>query len=296
MNRKDFLKTMALLPLSAAGLKLYALQNATKNFASTERMPVLFLGHGNPMNALDDNTFTRGFESIAKDLPKPNAILCISAHWETKGTFVTAMKQPKTIHDFGGFPKALFDVQYPAPGSPELALETQKLIKSVPIGLSNDWGLDHGCWTVIKFLFPNADIPIVEMSIDYTQPASYHYALGKELAALRHKGVLIIGSGNSVHNLQMAAWDKMDVPGYAYDWAVTANEKMKKMILEGDHQSLIDFEKQGREFQLAIPTPEHYMPLIYTLALQEKDEKTTIFNDAILAGSLNMMSVKIDKA
>lgn len=296
MDRKDFLKTMALLPLGAAGLKLNALQNATKNFTATERMPVLFLGHGNPMNALDDNIFTRGFQAVAKDLPKPRAILCISAHWETKGTFVTAMKQPETIHDFGGFPKALFDVQYPAPGSPELAMETQKLIKSVPVELSNTWGLDHGCWSVIKFLFPNADIPIVEMSIDYSQPASYHYALGKELAALRHKGVLIIGSGNSVHNLKVAAWDKMAVPGYAYDWAVTANEKMKKMILEGDHQSLIHFEKQGREFELAIPTPEHYMPLIYTLALQEKDENTTIFNDAILAGSLNMMSVKIDKA
>lgn len=296
MERKDFLKAMAMLPLGTAGLKLNALQNIAMDFAPTERMPVLFLGHGNPMNALDDNIFTRGFQAVAKDLPKPKAILCISAHWETKGTFVTAMKQPKTIHDFGGFPQALFDVQYPAPGSPELALETQKVISSTPVGLSDDWGLDHGCWSVIKFLYPNANIPIVQMSIDYTKPASYHYTLGKELAALRHKGVLIVGSGNSVHNLRMAAWDKMAVPGYAYDWATTANEKMKKMIIEGDHQSLINFDKQGREFELAVPTPEHYMPLLYTLALQEKDEKTSIFNDAILAGSLNMMSVKIDKS
>lgn len=296
MERKDFLKAMAILPLGASALQLTDLQKAAKSFEATPRMPVLFLGHGNPMNALYDNTFTRGFQNIAKDLPKPNAILCISAHWETKGTFVTAMEQPKTIHDFGGFPQALFDVEYPAPGSPELALETQKLITSVPVGLDHNWGLDHGCWTVVKFLYPNVDIPVIQMSIDYTKPASYHYALAKEIASLRHKGVLIVGSGNTVHNLRMAAWDKMNEVGYAYDWATAANEKMKKMILEGDHQSLINFEKQGKEFLLAVPTPEHYMPLIYTLALQEKDEKTTIFNDSILAGSLNMMSVKIDKA
>lgn len=243
MDRKDFLKTMAILPLGAAAMQLSSLKTATYAFGATERMPVLFLGHGNPMNALADNNFTQGFEQIAKTLPKPRAILCISAHWETKGTFVTAMQKPETIHDFGGFPKALFDLQYPAPGSPELALETQNLITSTPVGLSNDWGLDHGCWSVIKFLYPNADIPIVEMSIDYTKPASYHYELGKELAALRRKGVLIVGSGNSVHNLQLAAWDKMMVPGYAYEWAHIANEKMKKMILEDDHQSLINFDK-----------------------------------------------------
>jgi 4,5-DOPA dioxygenase extradiol len=296
MDRKDFLKTMAILPLGAAALKLGTLKSVTDTFAPTERMPVLFLGHGNPMNALADNNFTQGFQAIARTLPKPRAILCISAHWETKGTFVTAMKKPETIHDFGGFPKQLFDYQYPAPGSPELALETQQLIKSVPVGLSDAWGLDHGCWTVVKFLYPNADIPVVEMSIDYSQPASYHYALGKELAALRRKGVLIVGSGNSVHNLQLAAWDKMMTPGYAFDWATTANEMIKKMILDKDHQSLINFDKQGREFKLAVPSPEHYIPLLYTLALQEKDEKVTLFNDGIVAGSLNMLSVKIDKA
>ncbi|SFD19667.1 4,5-DOPA-extradiol-dioxygenase [Flavobacterium phragmitis] len=287
---------MAILPIGAAAMKLSSLKTVSDSFAATERMPVLFLGHGNPMNALADNSFTQGFQNIAKTLPKPKAILCISAHWETKGTFVTAMEKPETIHDFGGFPQALFDVQYPAPGSPELALETQKIITSTSVGLSNDWGLDHGCWTVVKFLYPNADIPIIQMSIDYTKPASYHYELGKELAVLRRKGVLIVGSGNSVHNLRLAAWDKMMVPGYAFEWAHIANEKMKTMILENDHQSLVNFDKQGKEFQLAVPTPEHYMPLLYTLSLREKDEKATIFNDAILAGSLNMMSVKIDKA
>lgn len=296
MDRKDFLKTMAILPIGAAAMKLSSLKTVSDSFAATERMPVLFLGHGNPMNALADNNFTQGFQNAAKTLPKPKAILCISAHWETKGTFVTAMEKPETIHDFGGFPQALFDVQYPAPGSPELALETQKIITSTSVGLSHDWGLDHGCWTVVKFLYPDADIPVIQMSIDYTKPVSYHYELGKELAALRRKGVLIVGSGNSVHNLRLAAWDKMMLPGYAFEWAHIANEKMKKMIIEEDHQSLVNFDKQGKEFQLAVPTPEHYMPLLYILSLREKDEKATIFNDAIVAGSLNMMSVKIDKA
>jgi 4,5-DOPA dioxygenase extradiol len=296
MDRKHFLQAMSLLPLGAVALKLGGLQSLARNFESTERMPVLFLGHGNPMNAIQDNPFTREFEAIGKGLAKPRAILCVSAHWETNGTFVTAMQNPKTIHDFGGFPRQLFEVEYPAPGSPELALETQSLIKSVNIELDHDWGLDHGSWTVVKFLFPKADIPIIQMSIDTTQPASYHYALAKELSALRRKGVLIIGSGNSVHNLGLAAWDKMATPGYAFDWAIHANEMIKKAILDGDHQSLVHFDKQGRELQLAVPTPEHYLPMIYTLALQEKDERPTLFNDAIVAGSLNMLSVKIDKA
>lgn len=286
---------MTILPLGAATMKLNSLHQLTDAFGPTERMPVLFLGHGNPMNAISDNSFTRGFSSVGKDLPKPRAILCISAHWETKGTFVTAMEHPETIHDFGGFPQALFDVQYPAPGSPELARETKELVTSVPIQLTDDWGLDHGCWTVVKFLYPNADIPVIQMSIDYTKPAEYHYQLGKQLAALRRKGVLIIGSGNTVHNLRMVAWDKMNVAGYGFDWAISANEKIKKFISEGDHNSLIQYDKLGREFQLAIPTPEHYLPLMYILGLQEKDEKPTLFNDSLIAGSLNMLSVKMDK-
>jgi 4,5-DOPA dioxygenase extradiol len=295
MERKDFLKTMALLPFGVS-MKLNALHSLSQNFEATERMPVLFLGHGNPMNAIETNIFTKGFESIAKNLPKPRAILCISAHWETKGTYVTAMEQPKTIHDFGGFPQALFDVQYPAPGSPILANEIKNSISSITIGLDEDWGLDHGCWSVVKFLYPNADVPVVQMSIDYTQPASYHYALAKEIASLRRKGVLIVGSGNSVHNLRTAAWDKMMTPGYAYDWATIANEKIKRFILDCDHNSLINFDKQGKEMQLAVPTPEHYLPMLYVLALQEKDERPIFYNDTIVAGSLNMLSVKIDKS
>ncbi len=296
MNRKDFLKIMGFLPLQAAAMKLNTLHQISEHLTPTERMPILFLGHGNPMNAIEDNSFTRGFQSMSKTLPKPRAILCISAHWETQGTFITAMEKPKTIHDFGGFPKALFDVQYPAPGSPWLAQETHDLVQSTSVTPTLDWGLDHGCWTVVKFLFPKADIPVVQMSIDYSQGGAYHYELGKQLAALRRKGVLIVGSGNTVHNLSMVAWDKINVPGYAFDWATTANEKMKNYILDGNHKPLIDYRKQGRAFDLSIPTPEHYLPLLYILGLQEKDEKATIFNDALLAGSLNMMSVKIDKA
>lgn len=287
---------MTISPLGAASVKLAALRHVTDSFDATERMPVLFLGHGNPMNAIEDNMFTRGFQDIAKTLPKPRAILCISAHWETKGTFVTAMPHPETIHDFGGFPQALFDVQYPAPGSPELAKETAALVKSTTVQLTEDWGLDHGCWTVAKFLYPNADVPIVEMSIDYTQGPAYHYALAQELKALRRKGVLIIGSGNTVHNLRKVAWSKLNAVGFGYDWAELANEKIKQLILDGNHQDLIAYEKLGPAFQLAIPTPEHYIPLMYTLGLQEKDEVPILFNDALIGGSLNMLSIKMDKA
>lgn len=284
---------MTLLHSEINELKLDSLHQFTKNFKDTERMPALFVGHGNPMNAIEDNIFTKGFESIAKELPRPNAILCISAHWETRGTFVTAMKQPETIHDFGGFPSRLYEVQYPAPGSPELALAIQQGITSTSVNLTNEWGLDHGCWTVAKFLFPKADIPVIEMSIDYSKPAAFHYQLGKELSALRRKGVIIIGSGNSIHNLRMVDWSNMDTVDSGYDWAIGVNERIRQFITEGDHQSLVNFDKLGKEFKLAIPTPEHFIPLLYTLALQEKDEVPYIFNDHLVAGSLNMMSVKL---
>ncbi|MDD2983919.1 MAG: 4,5-DOPA dioxygenase extradiol [Crocinitomicaceae bacterium] len=273
-------------------MKLDQLHKMTSKLSNTSKMPVLFLGHGSPMNAIEDNDFVRTFKKLGTELQRPNAILCISAHWETKGTFVTAMQNPKTIHDFGGFPKELFDVQYPAPGSPELALETQKIIQKTEVGLDDKWGLDHGAWSVIKHLYPNADIPVIQMSIDYSQPASYHYELAKELSSLRQKGVLIIGSGNMVHNLRLVAWNKLNEQ-FAFDWALEANEKMKSYILNGDHQKLIDFRSQGKAFDLAIPTPEHYLPLIYALALKDEKEEITLFNDQSLAGSLSMTSVKI---
>ncbi len=292
MNRKQFLKSLALLPLASSSMNLKDLNKMTSTMSRTEKMPVLFLGHGSPMNAIEENEFVANFKQLGKELVRPNAILCISAHWETKGTFVTAMQNPPTIHDFGGFPQALFDVQYPAPGSPELAQETKNIITLTEVGLDDKWGLDHGAWSVIKHLYPNADIPVIQMSIDYSQPAKYHYELAKELNSLRNKGILIIGSGNMVHNLRKVAWDKLNEE-YAYGWAIEANEKMKSHILSGDHQNLIDFKSQGKAFDLAIPTPEHYLPLLYTLALKEENENLTIFNDKPVGGSLTMTSVKI---
>lgn len=293
MDRKTFLKSMALLPIIGSSMNLKNLNKMTSTMSNTGKMPVLFLGHGSPMNAIEENEFVTGFRNLGKEIQKPSAILCISAHWETKGTFVTAMQTPKTIHDFGGFPQALFDVQYPAPGSPELALETKKIITKTEVELDDKWGLDHGAWSVIRHLYPKADIPVIQMSIDYSQPAKYHYELAKEISGLRNKGVLIIGSGNMVHNLRMVAWDKLNEQ-YAFDWATEANEKMKSYILSGDHQKLIDFKSQGKAFDLAIPTPEHYMPLLYALALKEENEKITIFNDKPVAGSLTMTSLKIE--
>jgi 4,5-DOPA dioxygenase extradiol len=293
MDRKKFVKTLALLPLAGAAMKLNDLNKMTESFINTEKMPVLFLGHGSPMNAIEENEFVSGFRNIEKNIPKPKAILVISAHWETKGTFVTAMEKPPTIHDFGGFPKALFDVQYPAPGSPELAKQTRDLVKKTSVGLDLQWGLDHGAWSVIKHLYPLADIPVIQMSIDYTQNAQYHYDLGRELSALRNKGVLIVGSGNMVHNLGLVAWDQLNTVDFAFDWAREASTKMKQFILSDDHKSLINFKSQGKAFDLAIPSPEHYLPLIYCMALKDEKERTSLFNDKAVAGALTMTSVKI---
>lgn len=267
----------------------------TEHNGGTEIMPVLFLGHGSPMNAIEDNEYSRTWEEIGKTLAKPKVIICISAHWETKGTFVTAMQKPPTIHDFGGFPQALFEVQYPAPGSPDLARETKSIITKAEIGLDEKWGLDHGCWSVVKHLYPKADIPVIEMSLDYYQSPQYHYDMAKELSSLRKKGVLIIGSGNMVHNLGMVAWNKLNSEEYGYDWAIEANEQMKKFILLDDHKQLINFRSQGKAYNLAIPTPEHYLPLLYALALKEENETVTLFNDKLVAGSLSMTSFRIDR-
>lgn len=275
-------------------MEVKALNKLGEVLGNTERMPLLFLGHGSPMNAIEENQFVKGFRKLGKEIQKPKAILCISAHWETKGTFVTAMEHPRTIHDFGGFPQELFDVQYPAPGSPDLAQETSKIVQKTKIELDDHWGLDHGAWSVIKHLYPNADVPVIQMSLDYTKPAQYHFDLAKELAVLRKKGILIVGSGNMVHNLRMIAWDKLQGDPYAFDWAIEANEKMKSCILNGDFQSLIDYNKQGKAFDLAIPTPEHYLPLIYTLALKDKNDSTEIFNDEPVGGSLSMTSLKFE--
>lgn len=274
-------------------MKLDELDNLVWSLSDTEKMPVLFLGHGSPMNAIEENQFVTGFRTVAKTLPTPNAILCVSAHWYTSGTKVTAMEMPRTIHDFGGFPKELFEVQYPAKGSPELAKETKAILQPALVELDEKWGLDHGAWSVIKHLYPQANIPAIQLSIDYTKPAQYHYELAQRLNSLRHKGILIIGSGNIVHNLRLVDWQNFDKDNYGHDWAIEARETINELLTKGDYRSLINYEKLSKAVQLAVPSPDHYLPLIYALGLQQKGETLSLFNDKLVAGSLSMTSVKI---
>lgn len=273
-------------------MDLKSLHQFTQKLLATEQMPVLFFGHGSPMNAIEENEFTKGWKQSLQGFSKPSAILCVSAHWETRGTFITAMDKPRTIHDFGGFPQALFDVNYPVEGSPELAVATKEVVKKTNIGLDEDWGLDHGSWSVIKNLYPDADIPVVQLSLDYTKSPQYHYELAKELGALRKKGVLVIGSGNIIHNLRILDWQNQNG---GYDWAIEANTKFKELILNNEHQQLINYTAMGKAFQLSIPTPEHYLPLLYTLALKDEQEKITLFNDKLTMGSISMLSLKVGK-
>lgn len=259
-------------------------------------MPILFVGHGSPMNGIQDNEFSQRWRQMAKEIRRPKAVLVISAHWLTKGTFITAMDKPETIHDFGGFPDELFAVQYPAPGSPTLAAEAAAMIKSTHVGLDHDWGLDHGTWSIVRHMYPEAKIPVLQLSIDYSRPPQYHYDLARELSALRKKGVLIMGSGNMVHNLRMVAWDKVNVPEYGYDWAIEINQKFKELITDRNHKPLIDYKTLGTAAMQAIPTPDHYYPLLYILGLQDKNEKATFFNDKAVMGSLTMTSVQIGNA
>ncbi|QBO57117.1 4,5-DOPA-extradiol-dioxygenase [Chryseobacterium salivictor] len=274
-------------------MNIQDLSSISDRFQETEKMPVLFLGHGSPMNAIEENQFVQGFRKISKEIPKPNAILCISAHWFTKGTFVTAMEMPKTIHDFYGFPKELFEVQYPAKGSPELAKETAALLAPTFVGEDHNWGLDHGAWSVIRHLYPNADIPVIQLSIDYTKPPQFHFDLASQLQKLRKKGILIIGSGNIVHNLRLVDFRNIDTVGYGYDWALEAREKTNNWILDGNFKNLIDYQKHGTFLQTAVPTPDHFLPLIYSLGLKEKSEELSLFNDELIGGSLSMTSVRI---
>ena len=292
MKREQFIKT--LITGAAAMTTLSAFKTFTSGLNEQEQlMPVLFIGHGSPMNGIEDTEFSRRWAQMATEIQTPKAVLVVSAHWFTKGTQITAMDFPKTIHDFGGFPKELFAVQYPAPGNPLLAKETVELIHSAKVELDHDWGLDHGTWTVVRHMYPDAKIPVLQLSIDYAKGPEFHYDLAKELYSLRKKGVLIIGSGNMVHNLRMVAWDKMNEPGYGYDWALQMNDKFKSLITTGDYKPLINYESLGKEALLAIPTPEHYLPLLYTLGLKGNKDKIAFFNDKAVAGSLTMTSVKI---
>ena len=253
-------------------------------------MPAIFFGHGNPMNALTRNRWTDGWAAIGAGIPRPRAVLCVSAHWYLSGTSVTAMLAPRTIHDFGGFPRELYQIQYPAPGDPALARRVQELLAPRPVKLDNSWGLDHGTWSVLRHVYPDADVPVVQLSIDETQAASFHFELGKKLAPLRDEGILIVGSGNLVHNLHTYVWGRhMADP---YDWAVRFEAKAKQLMLAGDYQALVDYETLGPDAMLSIPTPDHYLPLLYVLAAGRQSERITFPVEGVDGGSVSMLTVR----
>lgn len=249
-------------------------------------MPLLFVGHGNPMNALEDNNFSRTWKDLGQTLPRPRAIVCVSAHWETDGTCVTAVERPPTVHDFTGFPPALENMDYPAPGSPELAGRIMDMVKSTRIRPDRSWGLDHGAWSVLCRMYPQADVPVVQVSIDAWAPPAFHYELGRELKPLREEGVLILGSGNMVHNLRDIVWQDE-----GFDWAVESDAAMARLLGDGDHQSLIDYAGLPHAAR-AIPTEEHYLPLLYVLGAMDKDEPVTFFNDRVTLGSISMRGLR----
>lgn len=252
------------------------------------RTPALFIGHGAPMNAIEDNSWTRGWQEIAAELPRPKAIVCVSAHWETRGLAVTADPWPRTIHDFGGFPQALFDVQYPAPGDPALARRAAELLGPAPVRQADDWGLDHGAWSVLIRMYPKADIPVVQLSLDRALTGPEHYEVGARLAPLRDEGVMVIGSGNIVHNLRAADFRRPEAPG----WAARFNDEARRLILAGDHRALADYDGLGQDAALAINSAEHYLPLLYVLALGTPGEATRIFNDQVFA-AISMLSLVV---
>ncbi len=288
MNRKDFLTALSVLPLSSIAMQLKDLERITETFGGSERMPVLFIGHGNPMNAITDTVYSRSWAELGKKLPAPKAILCISAHWLTNGTAVNVNPQQSTIHDFGGFPDELFKVQYPAPGAPELARAVIKEVKSVKVQEDKEWGLDHGAWSVLKHLYPKANVPVFQMSIDYGKSPEYHYKLGKELSALRNRGVLILSSGNIVHNLGMVSWNE---PNKKFDWAVEFDTLVKEQVLKNDPQPLINYQTKARLAQLAHPTNDHYLPLMYTLGLRDPKDEVKFLTETIDMGSISMRSI-----
>jgi 4,5-DOPA dioxygenase extradiol len=257
----------------------------------TERLPAIFFGHGNPMNALQENDWTRGWAALGGSIPKPHAVLCISAHWYLPATMVTAMDAPRTIHDFGGFPRELFQVQYPASGDPELGRRVKALLAPLPVTLDSSWGLDHGAWSVLRHVYPDADVPVVQLSIDERQPADFHFEIAKRLSPLRDERVLIIGSGNLVHNLHTYAWGR-HMPE-AYDWAVRFETTARELMNAGNFASLINYESLGRDALLSIPTPDHYLPLLYVLATKQDDEAVSFPVEGVDGGSVSMLTVRI---
>jgi 4,5-DOPA dioxygenase extradiol len=254
-------------------------------------MPAIFFGHGNPLNALQQNDYTKAWRAIGKTIPRPKAVLTVSAHWYLPGTFITAMPAPRTIHDFGGFPRELYEVQYPAPGDPNLAQRVKKLLEPVSVGLDLSWGLDHGTWSVLCHVFPEADVPVVQLSIDETQPAEFHHEIGKRLATLRDEGILVIGSGNLVHNLHTYAWGRHEVE--PFDWAVSFEKLAREFMLKGDYAALIDYESLGRDAMLSVPTPDHYLPLLYVIASRRPGEQVSFPVEGFDGGSISMLTVQI---
>lgn len=287
MNRSDFLKWLVFAPLTLKSMDLKNLYQFSSGLPKTPKMPALFVGHGSPMNAIEENIFVQNWRKVAENIPTPAAILCISAHWETRGTKITAMPRPQTIHDFGGFPKELFAQQYPAPGFPELAADVQQLITKTHIELDHQWGFDHGTWSVLIRMYPNANIPVLQLSMNITQPTSYHYELARELEKLRERGVLILGSGNMVHNLRILDWHS---PDRGYDWAIDANEQFKKMIVEQDYRQLFQIRDISEAFKMAVPSYDHYHPMMYVMGVQNKKDEVSFFNDQLMMGSLSMTS------
>jgi 4,5-DOPA dioxygenase extradiol len=257
----------------------------------SERVPAVFLGHGNPMNALHENVWTRAWEALGADLvPRPRAVLAISAHWYVPGTAVTAMPSPRTIHDFGGFPRELFAVRYDAPGDPALAAQIAALLAPLPVAADRSWGLDHGTWSVLRHVFPQADVPVVQLSIDATRPAAFHYELGVRLRPLREQGVLLVGSGDVVHNLEAYAWGGH--PAQPYDWALRFEHTVRERLLKGDHMSVVDYTAFGNDALLSVPTPEHYLPLLYVLGSSFPAELVTFPTHGIDGGSVSMLAVR----
>jgi 4,5-DOPA dioxygenase extradiol len=254
-------------------------------------MPTIFFGHGNPMNALQQNDWTNGWATIGKSIPRPGAIVCVSAHWYLPATLVSAMAQPRTIHDFGGFPRELYQVQYRAPGAPDVALRVRELLSPLNVGLDQSWGLDHGTWSVLVHAYPQADVPVIQLSMDEMQPAAFHFELGKRLAPLRDEGILIMGSGNLVHNLHTYAWGRHTPE--PYDWAVRFEETAKQLMTAGESAPLIDYESLGRDAVLSIPTPDHYLPLLYVLGARRDDDAISFPVAGVDGGSVSMLTVQL---
>ncbi len=257
-------------------------------------MPVIFVGHGNPMNALRSNSWTRGWAALGKSIPRPKAVLCASAHWYIPGTRVTAIDRPRTIHDFGGFPRELFEIEYPAPGDPELASRVQALLSTVGAGSDQGWGLDHGTWSVLYHMFPDADVPVVQVSIDRGKAPSFHYEIGRMLKPLREEGILILGSGNVVHNLRAYNWEQPNAP--AFDWASRFEEKVRRILASGKDASIIDFEGLGPDAALAVPTPDHYLPLLYVLGSRKEGDAVSFPVEGFDGGSMSMLAVELSQA